>query len=304
MTTNQIKYFIEIAKYLSFTKASERLYVSQSTLSRQIISLESEVGAQLFTRINNTVHLTNAGNIFLKGITQIYKDLNELCDRVCTAEKGVMGFLHIGLLEDLEINPVIYSALEYFKNQLPDVSINMRRLAFKELRDGLHDGTLDIALSAEVKRTPDECIASCTYMKDKKVIAVPVNHPAANTEKIPLDQLGKYFNDDTLILIESEEMDSLRHDSVAEFEGIGFAPQIRYVPLPRDRALLVSVGAGISIANRYNILSFTPTVRTVEIEGDRDLNLTAEINRNNTNPQVKTFLDKLLEPESQSNLFR
>ena len=65
MTTQQIKYFLSLATELHFWKAAEKLFISQSTLSRQIQSLEEEIGYQLFKRDKRNVKLTDAG-IFLK----------------------------------------------------------------------------------------------------------------------------------------------------------------------------------------------------------------------------------------------
>ena len=61
MTTQQIRYFLEVAKQLSFTKAAQCLFISQSTLSKQIASMESELGMQLFRRCRHSVSLTPAG---------------------------------------------------------------------------------------------------------------------------------------------------------------------------------------------------------------------------------------------------
>lgn len=66
MTTQQIKYFLSLATELHFWKAAEKLFISQSTLSRQIQSLEEEIGYQLFKRDKRNVRLTRCG-YFPKG---------------------------------------------------------------------------------------------------------------------------------------------------------------------------------------------------------------------------------------------
>ena len=61
LTTQQIRFFLEAAECLNFTEAAKRLFVAQSTLSKQIALLEDELGLKLFYRSNRTVGLTPAG---------------------------------------------------------------------------------------------------------------------------------------------------------------------------------------------------------------------------------------------------
>ena len=64
LTTQQIRFFLEAAECLNFTEAAKRLFVAQSTLSKQIALLEDELGLKLFYRSNRTVGLTPAGSLF------------------------------------------------------------------------------------------------------------------------------------------------------------------------------------------------------------------------------------------------
>ena len=67
MELRQLKYFLMVAKTLSFSEAAKRLYITQGTLSQQIKQLEDELGFQLFSRTSHSVALTEAGeNFFLR----------------------------------------------------------------------------------------------------------------------------------------------------------------------------------------------------------------------------------------------
>ena len=67
MKLRHFKYFLAVAEELNFTKASEKLFISQPPLSRQIKELENDIGAQLFIRNNKKVVLTEAGKYLKKG---------------------------------------------------------------------------------------------------------------------------------------------------------------------------------------------------------------------------------------------
>ena len=71
MELRQIRYFVAAAEALNFTRASERLNVAQPALSRQIKSLEDELGIQLLERDSRQVRLTYAGEIFLEDVREV-----------------------------------------------------------------------------------------------------------------------------------------------------------------------------------------------------------------------------------------
>ena len=69
MELRHLRYFLAVAEELNFTKASEKLHLSQPPLSRQIRELEDEIGAKLFDRSNKKVTLTEAGKYFKEKVT-------------------------------------------------------------------------------------------------------------------------------------------------------------------------------------------------------------------------------------------
>ena len=121
MTTEQMKYFIETARCLSFTEAADRLFLSQSALSRQIAALEGELNAQLFLRSRNTVRLTPAGQVLLEGVTGLYSGWLELREAVDRANAGLRGILRLGLLEEQLLPGVVRRALRAFAGAHPEV---------------------------------------------------------------------------------------------------------------------------------------------------------------------------------------
>ena len=76
MNMIQMKYFITAAKCLNFTKAADKLFITQPALSRQIASMEAELNMQLFIRNNRSVRLTPAAVVLLEGFEKIYNEYN------------------------------------------------------------------------------------------------------------------------------------------------------------------------------------------------------------------------------------
>ena len=78
MELRHLRYFLAVANELNFTKASQKLFISQPPLSRQIKELENEIGAKLFDRNNKKVILTEAGKFFKKEIINQLQSLDSV----------------------------------------------------------------------------------------------------------------------------------------------------------------------------------------------------------------------------------
>ena len=76
MNTNQLKYFISVAKHLSFSAAAEENYITQTAMTQQIKALEDDLGCKLINRSTRPITLTPAGNSFLSDAKLI---LTRLC---------------------------------------------------------------------------------------------------------------------------------------------------------------------------------------------------------------------------------
>lgn len=77
MNIKQIEYFVEVAKTKNYTKAAEKLYISQSAITKQIFLLEEELKVELFVRNNKGAKLTLAGELFLKDATEILNKIEK-----------------------------------------------------------------------------------------------------------------------------------------------------------------------------------------------------------------------------------
>lgn len=92
MNTVQMEYFIKAAQLLNFTEAAEQLYVTQPSLSRQIIAIENELNMQLFIRKNNTVQLTQAGNVLYQGLKKVHKSYMDTVSAAKQQTVVLLGF--------------------------------------------------------------------------------------------------------------------------------------------------------------------------------------------------------------------
>ena len=96
MNINQLKYFISVAEYRSFTKAANQFYISQTAITQQIQALEESMGVTLIDRSRRPIMLTPAGNVFLNEARAILERMDMAVSRVRDASTGLVGTLRIG----------------------------------------------------------------------------------------------------------------------------------------------------------------------------------------------------------------
>lgn len=113
MTIVQIKHFLAILEYNSFSNAAEEMFISQSALSKQIKSLENELGTALFVRSNNKISLSPGGNLFskyAKTINEAYEAMiRELSSLDENASAGTVALGTLPLITDYSIMKILAS---------------------------------------------------------------------------------------------------------------------------------------------------------------------------------------------------
>ncbi|MBQ4652122.1 MAG: LysR family transcriptional regulator [Oscillospiraceae bacterium] len=154
MQLKKIQYFIKIVETGSLSKAAESLYLTQPTLSRFLMKLEDEVGAELFIREkNNALTLTECGRLYYETSVKI----NELWDGLSTSissyrnaskEKNI---IRIGTADD-DLQPYISSCIDLLLELYPDVHCHLYHYSVNELQKKIEDGSLDIATSAYISK--------------------------------------------------------------------------------------------------------------------------------------------------------
>ncbi len=143
MEFRQLRTFRVVADLLSFTRAAERLYMAQSSVSAQIRGLEEELGVKLFDRIGRRVLLTDAGSKLYDYARRIEGMTEEIRGEVA-GEDVMRGSLTVRVPESLA---AVYmpAVVERFYKQHPDVKLNFINCTDRQLREELNSGRIDLA---------------------------------------------------------------------------------------------------------------------------------------------------------------
>lgn len=184
-----LRYFAALAEELSFTRAAEKVHVTQSTLSHQIKQLEGELGQQLFSRIGKRVVITEAGEMFLSGVARALREIDGGV-RSLRGEAGPpLGTLQMGLTHTFMIKfaPVCIAA---FVRRYHNVSVTILELSANEVERQLEAETIEIGIAYRPALRPG-FVFEPLYI-DEMVLAVGRDHPFASRRRVRLAELHRH----------------------------------------------------------------------------------------------------------------
>lgn len=289
MNITQIKYFIAVADHLSYTKAADKLFISQPSLSRQILLMEKELGMTLFTRAGREIHLTSEGTILYEGLKKLDADYENLTARAKQAQAGYSGTLEVGVLNGFRVGDFMPAVLRHFREHYPHIEITLHSGSFNQLLDDLYNVRLDLAFTVHFYIIGREQLPFEMVKEGQDYILFNKSHPNAGREGLTL----RDFKDDTFVMISPK--DNARSSELV-FEACqkeGFVPEVVYAPNQQDMVLWIEAGVGVAILDTNNVLRNNENVISVPLESHWNPSMVAAWYKQNQNPAIPLFLDIL-----------
>ncbi|MFJ3617936.1 LysR family transcriptional regulator [Streptomyces iakyrus] len=185
MDLQQMRYVVAVAETRNFTRAAERCFVVQSSLSHRIAGLERELGTKLFARSSRRVELTPAGSAFVAAARECLAAADRAAADAAAATGSVRGRLAVGVIVTTAAVDVP-ELLQRYRARHPEVRVALRSGRSDELAAAVRDGDLDIAfLGMPESERPSgvECVA---LARDEHVLVVPAGHRLAGASRVSL----------------------------------------------------------------------------------------------------------------------
>jgi LysR family transcriptional regulator, benzoate and cis,cis-muconate-responsive activator of ben and cat genes len=145
MELRHLRYFLTVAEELSFTKASQKLFISQPPLSRQIKELENEIGTELFIRNNKRVELTDAGKYFKQKIESQLQELEVTILQTKRIGENLSGEYRIGYISSTFSN-TITQLVQFLMKKYPYLNIKLYEASTAKQIAALEQSKLDIGV--------------------------------------------------------------------------------------------------------------------------------------------------------------
>ncbi|MBV1940214.1 LysR family transcriptional regulator [Streptomyces sp. BV286] len=188
MELRHLQHFVAVAEDQHFTRAAERLMVSQSGLSASIRALERELRAPLFVRTTRRVTLTEAGRALLTEAERILAQVRAAEDAVAAVQGVLRGLLSVGTEQCIAGVPVA-QLLAAFRRQHPDVEIRLRQAGSGALAEDVAAGRLDLAF-AVTTRADTEHLRCLPLTSEPMTVLCHPSHRLAGGGPVTPDELG------------------------------------------------------------------------------------------------------------------
>lgn len=190
MELHQLQYVVEVASQKNFTRAADKINVSQSTLSQQIAKLEDELGVKLFERNSRTVDLTQIGEEFIIQ-AKILLDNLEKSKQIVMEYKGLIkGTLRIGVIASLGRIDYADMMTEFYR-QYPGVNFEIVQAGTYELLEKLAAKAIEVAFVVMPTEAQYRDINFRHLAYDDYVLALPPSHRLAGKEALDLAEVAQ-----------------------------------------------------------------------------------------------------------------
>ncbi|SOD84604.1 transcriptional regulator, LysR family [Streptomyces sp. Ag109_G2-15] len=190
MDLQQMRYVVAVAETRNFTRAAERCFVVQSSLSHRIASLERELGVKLFARSSRRVELTSAGAAFLAGARDCLAAADRAAADAAAATGVVRGRLAVGVIVTTAAVDVP-ELLQRYRAQHPDVRVVLRSGRSDELVEAVRGGGLDIAFLGLPEDERPSGVETVVLDHDAHVLVVPAGHRLAGAARVTLHDIAE-----------------------------------------------------------------------------------------------------------------
>lgn len=238
MEIRQLEYFLMVRKLQSFTRAAERLYISQPAITNAIRSLEAELGVVLFDRSQKQAILTAEGRIFEKHVEQIMSGISSTINEINALKTMSAGNLVVGLTPLGGIKEPL-QLIKGFSDKFPDITIRFKEGNTDALVELLLEDKIDVAFLTE---DGNPLLSYFPLTTEELLVCCSTDHMLRRRNSVKPEEL----EGDRLLLPASDC--SYRQMIIDMFEACNTLPEIRYETQHiQTLKSLVAVGCGITI---------------------------------------------------------
>ena len=249
MTFEQLQCFIASVEEKTFLDAAHSLYISQSSLSKQIMKLEQELGVMLWDRSRRKAGLTEAGNIFYQDaliLLKQYSQARNRLDRFRTESQLTLSVGTLPILTQYQLTP----GFRDFQAAHPGIRLSLHEVEEPELMEGFEKGIYDLVIGREAMFYGANC--QTQLIAGDQLAAVDSSHPLAFRSSLCLEEL----KDEDFIFM--NPYTSIYNLCVIRCREAGFSPRILRTARVESILSAVLIGEGISLLAGNSVRIFKP----------------------------------------------
>lgn len=279
--------FIEAAECLNFTKAADRMYISQPALSKNIAKLEEELGMKLFNRDKKlaSVELTPAGSVLLCELRKIGGIIDGIPLKAKMAELGQEGHLSIAMRLGHVMDRHEIGTIRYIDENYPGIKIEEVTTGFRQMRDWLSDGTVDIIITYEEDIRNMRGVAYDRIGQVGIGFSVPAGSPLAMRPELRIEDL----RDSKILVPYMTESEAFTDRLMDACRLAGFDPDLIYEADLNRINMSVEMGRGIAMTTEDLLSNVSPNVSFFKCAEMGSAQMVMAFRKDNLNPILSFY---------------
>ena len=289
----QLRCFIALADTLSFSRAAESLYLSQSALSRRISDLEKELGLPLFTRNTRRVELTESGRTLQIAAKDIISRWEKVVPSLqeSTYDPSKLITLSVGYdpraLAEPSRHLRVMDAVFEMRQQYPGMRILFQKMGYRDLVQALVDHKLDCALVLDRRMEHRAELEDAVLFHEKMALVF------RSREKCPPEGFRDILIRRGLIVVD-KEIQGLHH-IIRILSDLGLEPQIRFCETFDDMTITVESGESAAILPESVVAHLqNPALQVIPLPSEyADLEMSILWEKRQTNAFLPTFVEMI-----------
>ena len=254
-----VREFLSLAETESYFETAEQLFVTTSSLSRHIKTLEGEMGVPLFDRTTRKVSLSRFGRLFLPYAKELVRIDDECTQAFLKAQHDIQGTVTVGSIPMMKAYRITDLLAEY-QHGNKSTAVNVVEGDSYTLVPMLRNEEIDFAFLRDRDDSDNEFVKA-PFAEDHLCVVVPADHPLARKKAVQLEQL----RDESLLLIGK---DAFMYKLCTELcKQAGFQPKVRFTSHRAENLIdLVRQGLGIAMLMRKPAETLIPdTLRLIDV---------------------------------------
>jgi DNA-binding transcriptional LysR family regulator len=262
MDMQDLRAFLAVAEERHFSRAAQRLHISQPPLSQRIGSLERKLGVRLFERGRGGVSLTAAGQALLPQARVVLQQLARAEELARRAGRGESGQLSIGFAGSMPFSETLPRLLRDYRQAWPGVRLSLREHSSNEQVEQLLHHGLDLGFIRPTRHGAEHALQTRVLQREALFVALHREHPLALGEPLGLREL----REQPFILYSQQFGSGLREQILDLCAGAGFSPRVvQEVHEMPTLICLVSAGIGVGLVAASMQRASVPNVRYVAL---------------------------------------
>lgn len=284
MTNMLYKCFVEAVETLNFTSAAQRIHITQPAFSRNIATLENELGFTLFWRSKqNGLRVTPAGAAMYEGLKKMKKEYLELIEHSSSISRGEDGKLIVSILSGCCIDSQTVKLINEFRKRYPKIEVVLRSCTFAELTSSVEKGKSDVCFFPDVTLKDREDLLFQFVCYEESYLAVP------KSLKCDRDKIYRLIDFKDEIFLLSEDSPEINELFVETCRRGGFEPKTKMAPDYETKMLWVEVGLGLAGNSKEHYMKDSSHVEFVKVSEFKDMGYILVWSKSNFNPAISLF---------------